>query len=376
MKTRLILILSFILCVSEMHAQSLQRTSDRIKSTGNISFTEIVKFKLSFQDDFSIDTFKVFVTRKPVERQIGGYYLIRGKTDIYAYDGTKSIWLNFSDSTYKVTAQAVGSQYTRTLLYWQKEINRYLKIPSKITRLADTSICKTNYCRFLVMLADSIQKGKRVYNMINVITQQASGLLYQIRSEWNGFADDGAYMGMIEEHTFKDYQFNKPGFPDLSTATAPAGFKLPAKKQRVYMLSAGTQTPEMKLTDPSGKSFDLASLRGRIVLLNFTTDGCPHCVNAAEMLKRLYKQHRNEGLEIVSVYQRDFNSVNAITRFDAKNDIKYPSYLAEKETADRYHINGYPNFYLLDKTGAIVQAYEGFYATLEQEINDKLEGIK
>ncbi|WP_129716170.1 peroxiredoxin [Pedobacter sp. SYP-B3415] len=221
-----------------------------------------------------------------------------------------------------------------------------------------------------------MEKNKRVYNAVSVIIDKTNSLPVIVRSTWNGFADDGAYMGMFEQHTFQDYQLNKSPSRDLSTAMIPAGFKLPVRNEPVPMLAAGSLAPDLKLTSLTGKDFSLGSLRGKTVLLNFTTDGCPHCVNAAQMLIRLYEQYNNKDFEIISIYQSDYNNVKTVARFDAKHKIKYPSYMAESTAAGTYHINGYPNFYLLDKKGIIIRAYEGFYTELEKQIIDKIGAIR
>ncbi|WP_158827380.1 peroxiredoxin family protein [Mucilaginibacter lacusdianchii] len=376
MKTYLLFAFMLISCFFKVEAQSLEATVNKLKSIDKASFTEIVKFKFSFQDEFSVDTFKTHVAFIPAEKQIGGHYSIRGKSDSYLFDGTKAVWLNLRDTTYKITTNAVGGQHTRTILYWEKEITKYLNSPSKIRRQPDTIINKAPYNHYLVTLTDTIQNNKRVYDFADIITAKTNGLPYIIRTDFKGFADDGAYMGMFEEHTFKDYKFKKADFPDLSTAIVPQGFKLPVKKAPVPMLTEGTISPNIKLTDLAGKDFTLASLRGKLVLLNFTTDGCPHCINAAQMLTRLYDEYKSKDLEIISIYQTNFNSIKSVTKFDAKNGIKYPSYLTDASAANVYHINGYPNFYLLNKQGVIVQAYEGFYAELESQIIEKMKTIK
>jgi len=376
MKNYLLLVFILISCSLSDEAQSLLTTVNRIKDMDNASFTEIVRFKFSFQDNFSVDTFRTYVAVMPAEKQIGGYYNIQGKDDTYLFDGTKAVWLNLRDTTYNITANAVGGQNTRTILYWEKEIEKYLKSPLKIKQQPDTVIEKLSYNHYLVNLMDTVQKSEHVYDHVDIIAAKINGLPFVIKTESKGFTDDGAYMGMFEEHSFKDYKIKKANFPDLSTAMVPQGFKLPVKRKAIPMLTAGAASPDIKLTDLAGKDFELASLRGGLVLLNFTTDGCPHCVNAAQMLTRLYEQYKGKGLEIVSIYQSNFNSVRSVQKFDARNNIKYPSFMAETSAVNVYHINGYPNFYLLDKQGVIVQAYEGYYAELEKQISEKIESIK
>jgi peroxiredoxin len=359
------------------HAQSLQTTVKKIRSLNKATFVEIVKCKFSFQDNFSVDTFKTRITNVATEPQIGGYYQIKSKNDSYLFNGDKGIWLNHRDSTYKMQKEFwVGGQNSRTLLSIANDIEDYLKTPSKIKLLPDTLIGKTAYTHYFVRKTDSLYKGDHIYSYIDIITHKTTGLPYSVRMDSQGFSGDGARMGMFEQHTFKNYIFDEKNFPDLSVAAIPVGYKLPVKKEQLPMLAAGVQAPLLSLKDVDGNSFDITSLRGKMVLLNFTLDGCPHCVNAAQMLTRLHDEYKSKGLEIISIYQLGLDNPKNVSRFDKKHNIKYPSYLTERSAAAIYHINGYPNFYLLDKQGTILQAYEGFYAELEKEITDKLKTIE
>jgi peroxiredoxin len=377
MKTYLLLIFVFVISMFNAGAQSLQTTVKNIKALNKATFTEIVKCKFSFQDNFSVDTFKTRITAVATEPQIGGYYQIKGRNDTYLFNGDKGIWLNHRDSTYKIQKDYwVGGQNTRTLLAIAKDIEGYLKTPSKIKLMPDTLIGKTAYTHYFVRKTDSLYNGDHIYSYIDIVTHKNTGLPFSIRMDSQGFAGDGARMGMFEQHTFKDYNFSEKNFPDLSVATITEGYKLPVKKEQLPMLAAGVQAPPLSLKDVNGKDFNMASLRGTMVLLNFTLDGCPHCVNAAQMLTRLNDQYKSKGLEIISIYQLGLDNPKNVSRFDKKFNIKYPSYFTERSAAGIYHINGYPNFYLVDKQGMIAAAYEGFYVELEKEITDKLKTIE
>ncbi len=142
------------------------------------------------------------------------------------------------------------------------------------------------------------------------------------------------------------------------------------------MLADGTVAPPLSLKGLNGNNLNIESLKGKIVLLNFTTTGCPHCVNAAQMLTKLNEKYKNADFVIVSVYQSKFNDQKSVAKFDSKFNIKYSSYVTEQDAHKDYHIQGYPNFYLLDKQGAIVKSFDGFYASLEKEMTDKIDIIK
>ncbi len=376
MKLSTITTLLFIVIAFSTKAQSLTAISQKIKSLHNASYTGVVKFKFSFQDEASVDTFRTQVLIVPAEKQIGGYYKIVGKREINLFDGDKRIGLNLTDTTYKMDRNANASQYTRVLPYWAKQIDKYSKEPRKISQLKDTLINNRVCVNFFIKITDTIQKKEHIYSLAKVVADKQTLLPVIVREEFRGFADDGAVGGMEEQHTFIGYQINKRKFPDLSNAVVPPNFKIPVKEKLLPMLTDGTVAPPLFLKGFDGKNLNIESLKGKMVLLNFTTTGCAHCVNAAQMLMRLNEKYKNTNFIIVSIYQSKFNDQKSVAKFDNKFNIKYPSYLTDQDAHKDYHIQGYPNFYLLDKQGVIAKNFDGFYSSLEKEMTDKIDQIK
>ncbi|MDB5134215.1 MAG: hypothetical protein JWP37_818 [Mucilaginibacter sp.] len=372
---RLLVFALLLLIGNYCHAQLLP-TIKKLKGLHNASFTEILKFKASFQDEVAIDTFKNQVDFISAEPQVGGYFSNKGRNDVYLFDGNKCIWLNLRDTTYEIKKEAIYGQECRTLPYWVKQMAAYTKFPSKIKQLKDTVINEVAYNHTRITIQDSTVKAEHIYEYVDIIINKLSLLPYSVISRIHGFADDGALVGWTEEHIFTGYKVNAETFPDLSDARVPENFRLSAKTVKPAMLTAGIKAPLIKLADTTGKSFDIEKLKGRLVLLNFTTNGCPHCINAAQMLKRLNDKYKATGLAIISIYQLGVNNKASVTKFDRKYQVQYSSYTTEKTAADIYHLQGYPNFYLLDKQGNIIQAYDGFYAALEKELTDKIDQLK
>lgn len=51
----------------------------------------------------------------------------------------------------------------------------------------------------------------------------------------------------------------------------------------------------------SGETFDLASMRGKVVLVNFYSSYCKFCAYEIGLLESIYEEHRSEGLEVIAV---------------------------------------------------------------------------
>lgn len=78
------------------------------------------------------------------------------------------------------------------------------------------------------------------------------------------------------------------------------------------LLLAGTATgqPIAELGEPppalkgilfSGRSFDLAQMRGKVVLVNFYSSYCSFCAYEIGNLENFYEQHHDQGFEVIVV---------------------------------------------------------------------------
>lgn len=108
----------------------------------------------------------------------------------------------------------------------------------------------------------------------------------------------------------------------------------------------------------------LASLRGRVVLLNFWVFTCYNCTNTVPSLVLLDSLYRPQGLTIVGIHTPEFppyagehdkgNVAKALRQYG----ITYPNAQDnDNRTWNRYGIRFWPSFVLIDKRGLI--RYEG-----------------
>jgi peroxiredoxin len=63
----------------------------------------------------------------------------------------------------------------------------------------------------------------------------------------------------------------------------------------------GEPVPALKGTLFSGQAFDLARMRGKVVLVNFYSSYCSFCAYEIGNLEAFYEQHRDQGFEVIVV---------------------------------------------------------------------------
>jgi peroxiredoxin len=59
--------------------------------------------------------------------------------------------------------------------------------------------------------------------------------------------------------------------------------------------------PALKGTLFTGQAFDLAQMRGKVVLVNFYSSYCSFCAYEIGNLETFYEQHRDQGFEVIVV---------------------------------------------------------------------------
>jgi len=168
--------------------------------------------------------------------------------------------------------------------------------------------------------------------------------------------------------------------PSSSTPTAPHS----ASQASLLAIAAGlkdvgtapefTDTEDWFNTGAGGRShtpLSLASLRGRVVLIDFWTYTCINCIRTLPYLKAWDATYRGQGLTIVGVetpefsFERDASNVaDAISQFG----IKYPVVQDnEMGTWNAYGNEYWPADYLIDAKGQVR------YATFGEGDYDKTE---
>ena len=108
----------------------------------------------------------------------------------------------------------------------------------------------------------------------------------------------------------------------------------------------------LRRVDGAGK-LDLASLRGKPVVINFWASWCVPCKGEAKMLEQAWRQYRSQGVVFVGV---DYHDVASDARtFLAHHGITYPTVQdGSGMIGDRYGLTGVPETYFVDRKGRLV----------------------
>ncbi|MFC9490891.1 cytochrome c biogenesis protein CcdA, partial [Streptomyces hydrogenans] len=132
------------------------------------------------------------------------------------------------------------------------------------------------------------------------------------------------------------------------------------------------------INTPGGSPVDLASLRGRVVLIDFWTYSCINCRRSIPHIKDWDRAYRDKGLSVIGVHSPEFafeKSAKNVADQTRKLGLTYPVALDNKlDTWDNYRNRFWPAKYLVDANGTVryFTFGEGRYAQTENLIRDLL----
>jgi thiol-disulfide isomerase/thioredoxin len=119
--------------------------------------------------------------------------------------------------------------------------------------------------------------------------------------------------------------------------------------------------PRARGTTLDGEPFDLATLRGKVVVVNFWASWCAPCRGEAPALEQVYREHKAQGVEFAGVDIKD--DPEPAKAFVRKFKVGYPSIvdqdgqvtLAFRDVPP----NAVPSTLILDRQGRIAASVIG-----------------
>ena len=117
---------------------------------------------------------------------------------------------------------------------------------------------------------------------------------------------------------------------------------------------------DFKVTNLAGEGKARASVKGKIVLLNFWATWCPPCKEEIPSIEALSQAMKGKNFEVFAVnLGDDFATVKS---FVAEHKLSFPIYLDPKNLlSGTYASQGIPTTYLLDKDGRFIAGMVGAY---------------
>ena len=140
--------------------------------------------------------------------------------------------------------------------------------------------------------------------------------------------------------------------------TAPARTGANGEKVTLRFFRDPRPAPAFTLTDLDGREVSPASLRGKVVIVNFWATWCGPCRAEIPDLVALQAKYKDT-LQVVGISE-DEAGVDVVKRFAAEHKINYPVAMVTPEIEKLFPgISALPTSYILDRESRIVQKHVG-----------------
>ncbi len=133
-----------------------------------------------------------------------------------------------------------------------------------------------------------------------------------------------------------------------------------ARPGDAVQVQIGQIAPDFELSDKSGRRFNLSSLRGKVVLVNFWATWCPPCRAEIPSMEQMYKNYSQDGgLELLAINVEP-EGPGIIDEFSRNYPHSFPVVFdLDAEVQNKYGVFKYPETFIVNKKGIIVERVIG-----------------
>ncbi len=114
----------------------------------------------------------------------------------------------------------------------------------------------------------------------------------------------------------------------------------------------GKAAPELVVTELDGQTFDLAELRGKVVLVNYWATWCAPCRKDMPKLDAFYRRYHDQNLEMIGISIDRDSDLPKVRKVMAK--LAYPVAMLKAVTNDGFGPpTGVPITWIVDTDGKV-----------------------
>jgi thiol-disulfide isomerase/thioredoxin len=175
----------------------------------------------------------------------------------------------------------------------------------------------------------------------------------------------------ISVSSVSDFEFNKLRLENfVASDYFPKDYEIrqygQKGKERQPNALIGKKAPDWTLQTADNQDISLSDLKGKVLMIQFTSVSCGPCKASIPFLKELSKEYKNTDFDFVAIECTSKNT-NVLKSYMSRNDFDYKFSLSTKEVINAYSITSFPVFFILDENRKITNVLNGY----AQEITDK-----
>jgi thiol-disulfide isomerase/thioredoxin len=177
------------------------------------------------------------------------------------------------------------------------------------------------------------------------------------------------------------YQRVEKDFPNTPAAKQVVSLRARAEGERKILARVGKPF-ELEFTEATkGTSITMASLKGKVVVIDFWATWCGPCIAEMPKMKKLYAEYKDKGVEFIGVsldQPKEKGGLDKLKEYVAKNGIEWPQYYQgnywQSEFSSSWEVHAIPCVFLIDADGNLASTQAR--GKLEQLIPEYLAKAK
>lgn len=148
-----------------------------------------------------------------------------------------------------------------------------------------------------------------------------------------------------------------------ATRTLRATYERELVRQRIRESIPGSIPPQIDASQwLNTGQLTWKDLKGKVVLLDFWATWCGPCVKKLPDVQTLAKKYADQGLVVIGIHSK--RAGDTCADFVEKKKVTFPIAVDTGTTYERYAVEFIPSYFLIDKTGKVV---DGYSSTLPDE---------
>jgi thiol-disulfide isomerase/thioredoxin len=130
------------------------------------------------------------------------------------------------------------------------------------------------------------------------------------------------------------------------------------------------QHPEVS----TNKAISSDSLIGKIVVLDFTSTWCIHCVEGSGVIKELYQKYGDrKNVIFINVFSCSTDTRDKVQKYIKQRNIEGITVYNATGSEKPYGIFGYPDFFIIDRQGRIAYFQRGYSTNLKEILGKEID---
>lgn len=205
----------------------------------------------------------------------------------------------------------------------------------------------------------------------------ASGLPFMQYLEAHPYAEVAAFLAHKYAERREDAE-KAYALLSLSGRASWHGQQLAERIANYNKTAAGKPVPAFRMTDPSGRSFSVAELKGAVVVLDFWASWCAPCRAYTPRMRELYQRFRERNVVFVAVsFDEDdgkWRRAMAELKMEWMQGLVEGGFKENSPVKQMFGITGIPHVVVVGPDGNVAESLDFYNKERLPEILEKLAG--